>query len=67
MFMEAHLVCCVHGLFAQVQMDVGWRFDSVRISRTDARWRYVGRVHEYLSPTDNSPREHTRVPETLIK
>lgn len=53
-----------------VQMDVGWRFDSSRLSRSEKGWRYVGRVHEYLAaPKDARPRGSIRhrVPETFIK
>ena len=27
----------------------GIDFDSVRVARVDDNWRYVGRVHEYLT------------------
>jgi tetratricopeptide (TPR) repeat protein len=32
-----------------VQMDSGVLFDSIRLARVDANWRYVGRVHEFLA------------------
>jgi tetratricopeptide (TPR) repeat protein len=50
-----------------VVMDVGWKFDSVRLSRTDAKWRYVGKVHEYLAAPDGEWRDTIRVPDTYIK
>jgi hypothetical protein len=33
-------------------MNAGMDFDSVRISRAEGGWRYVGRVHEYLTGPD---------------
>ena len=48
-------------------MDVGWKFDSLRLSRVDNKWRYVGRVHEYLAAPDHKPHETPRVPRTIIK
>jgi hypothetical protein len=50
-----------------VQMDVGWRFDSARLSRTDKGWRYQGRVHEYLAPATGRGTPTLRVPEMYIK
>ena len=50
-----------------IQMDVGWRFDSVRLSRTDKGWRYVGRVHEYLASPDRKWRPSLRVPDAWIQ
>lgn len=50
-----------------VQMDVGWRFDSLRLSRTDKGWRYVRRVHEYLSAPDGRFRQTLRVPLSFIR
>jgi len=50
-----------------IPVDVGSRFDSYRLSRTDAGWRYVGRVHEYLAaPNGNTP-SADRVPNTYIR
>jgi hypothetical protein len=48
-------------------MDVGWRFDSARLSRTDKGWRYVGRVHEYLAGPGGHGSPTLRVPATVIK
>jgi hypothetical protein len=48
-------------------MDVGWKFDSVRLSRVDNGWRYKGRVHEYLAAPDGQGRSTIRVPQTYIK
>jgi hypothetical protein len=50
-----------------VQMDVGWRFDSARLSRTDKGWRYVGRVHEYLAGPNGRGAPSLRVPNTYIR
>lgn len=50
-----------------IQMDVGWKFDSVRLSRTDKGWRYVGRVHEYLAAPDLKWRPSLRVPDAWIQ
>jgi len=50
-----------------IQMDVGWRFDSLRLSRTDSAWRYVGRVHEYLAAPDRKWHPTIRVPKAYIK
>jgi hypothetical protein len=50
-----------------VQMDVGWKFDSARLSRTDNQWRYVGRVHEYLASPSGHGSPNLRVPDTYIK
>ena len=50
-----------------VVMDVGWKFDSLRLSRTDKGWRYVGRVHEYLAAPDQKWHPSLRVPDAYIK
>lgn len=50
-----------------MSMDVGWRFDSARLSRTDKGWRYVGRVHEYLAGPNGRGAPAQRVPSTYIK
>jgi glycosyltransferase involved in cell wall biosynthesis len=50
-----------------IQMDVGWKFDSVRLSRTEKGWRYVGRVHEYLAAPDRKWRPTMRVPDVFIR
>lgn len=50
-----------------IMMDVGWRFDSLRLIRTDKRWRYVGRVHEYLAAPDKKPRPPIRIPKAYIQ
>ena len=50
-----------------VVMDVGWKFDSLRLSRTDKSWRYVGRVHEYLAAPDQKWHPSLRVPDAYIK
>lgn len=50
-----------------IQMDVGWKFDSVRLSRTEKGWRYVGRVHEYLAAPDQKWRPSLRVPDAWIQ
>ena len=50
-----------------VVMDVGWKFDSLRLSRTDRGWRYVGRVHEYLAAPDGKWHPSLRVPDAYIK
>lgn len=51
-----------------IQLDAGWRFDALRLSRTDDGWRYVGAVHEALMSPDNdilsSP---IRIPNVYIK
>jgi glycosyltransferase involved in cell wall biosynthesis len=39
----------MHGAYPVV-MNTGIKFDSVRIARVDAGWRYRARVHEYLAP-----------------
>jgi hypothetical protein len=31
-------------------------FDSVRVARVDGMWRYVGRVHEYLTSPQHAVR-----------
>ncbi len=48
-------------------MDVGWKFDSVRLSRVDKGWRYVGRVHEYLAAPDQRWHPSLRVPDAYIR
>ena len=50
-----------------VVMDVGWKFDSLRLSRTSKGWRYVGRVHEYLAAPDQKWHPSLRVPDAYIK
>jgi hypothetical protein len=40
-----------HGAYP-VLMNAGIDFDSVRIARMDANWRYVGKVHEYMGAPD---------------
>lgn len=50
-----------------VVMDVGWRFDSLRLSRVSKKWRYVGRVHEYLAAPDQKWHPTLRVPDAFIK
>lgn len=40
-----------HGAYP-VQMDTGIKFDSIRLARVDAGWRYKARVHEYLAPAE---------------
>eukprot|EP00475_Leptophrys_vorax_P008040 TRINITY_DN15151_c0_g1_i2.p1 TRINITY_DN15151_c0_g1~~TRINITY_DN15151_c0_g1_i2.p1 ORF type:complete len:418 (-),score=76.60 TRINITY_DN15151_c0_g1_i2:11-1264(-) len=51
-----------------VVMDSGWKFDSLRLSRVDSKWRYVGRVHEYLAaPPEGKGKVGERVPDTYIK
>ncbi len=43
-----HAMGSMHGAYPVV-MNAGMNFDSVRIARADGGWRYVGRVHEYLT------------------
>ena len=38
-----------HGAYPVV-MHTGLKFDSIRLARVDAGWRYKARVHEYLAP-----------------
>ena len=38
-----------HGAYPVV-MNTGLKFDSIRVARVDAGWRYKARVHEYLAP-----------------
>jgi hypothetical protein len=48
-------------------MNAGWKFDSVRLSRVDSKWRCVGKVHEYLAPPPlQSGISPIRVPRTEI-
>jgi tetratricopeptide (TPR) repeat protein len=67
-FAEAHRhsVGSMHEAYPLV-MNVGWSFDSLRLSRTDARWRYVGKVHEYLAAPDGKGRQSIRIPDVSIK
>ena len=37
-----------HGAYS-IMMDTGERFESARLQRTSAGWRYHGKVHEYLA------------------
>jgi glycosyltransferase involved in cell wall biosynthesis len=39
----------MHGAYPVV-MNTGLKFDSIRLARVDAGWRYRARVHEYLAP-----------------
>ena len=39
----------MHGAYPVV-MNTGIKFDSIRLARVDAGWRYRARVHEYLAP-----------------
>lgn len=48
-----------------VRVDVGIRFDSARIARTSAGWRFRGAVHEVLMGPDRPPPSH-RVPDAMI-
>eukprot|EP00455_Lapot_gusevi_P009485 TRINITY_DN14251_c0_g1_i1.p1 TRINITY_DN14251_c0_g1~~TRINITY_DN14251_c0_g1_i1.p1 ORF type:complete len:605 (+),score=88.79 TRINITY_DN14251_c0_g1_i1:67-1881(+) len=51
-----------------IVMDLGWRFDSLRLSRTAAGYRYIGRVHEYLAAPGDAPRPvPIRIPVAYIK
>lgn len=51
-----------------IPLHFGWRFDSVRLSRVDKGWRYVGRVHEYLAPPSGRKFHTTpRVPDVFIQ
>lgn len=43
-----------HGAYPVV-MHTGLRFDSIRLARVDAAWRYRARVHEYLAPPEGVP------------
>ena len=43
-----------HGAYP-VLMDTGLKFVSMRLSRGDSKWRYKGRVHEYLAPPGDQP------------
>ena len=40
-----------HGAYPVV-MHTGLKFDSIRVARVDAGWRYKARVHEYLAPPE---------------
>jgi hypothetical protein len=58
-----------HGAYP-VRMDMagGEPFDSVRIARVDAKWRYVGRVHEYLTaPTPKWTDLYRPIPEVMVR
>lgn len=48
-------------------MDVGWQFDSLRLSRTEKKWRYVGAVHEYLAAPDQKWHDSIRIPASFIR
>jgi hypothetical protein len=47
-YQSQHAMGSMHGAYPVV-MNAGMNFDSVRIARADGGWRYVGRVHEYLT------------------
>lgn len=49
-----------------VRVDTGIRFDSARILRSRARWRFKGAVHEVLCHADRRPPSH-RIPHALIR
>lgn len=48
-----------------VRVEMGIRFDSPRVARTRAGWRFRGAVHEILMHPDRPPPVH-RIPEVLI-
>jgi hypothetical protein len=55
-----------HGAYPVV-MFAGVKFDSLRLSRVDQRWRYKGKVHEYLAPPEGSNESPgSRVPKAEI-
>lgn len=49
-----------------VRVDTGIRFDSARVFRSRAKWRFKGAVHEVLCHPERQPPSH-RVPHTLIR
>lgn len=49
-----------------VRVQAGIHFDSARVLRTRAGWRFVGAVHEVLTCPGKPPPTH-RVPSTLIR
>jgi tetratricopeptide (TPR) repeat protein len=49
-----------------VRVDVGFRFDSARIARARAGWRFRGVVHEVLMREGRAPPAH-RVPDVIIR
>ncbi len=49
-----------------VRVHLGITFDSARIVRARAGWRFRGVVHEVLTHADRSPPSH-RIPEVLIR
>lgn len=49
-----------------MRVEMGIRFDSPRVARTRAGWRFKGVVHEILMHPDRPPPAH-RVPDVIIK
>ncbi|HMY15186.1 MAG TPA: glycosyltransferase [Polyangium sp.] len=49
-----------------VRINIGFAFDSARILRTRAGWRFRGVVHEVLTHPDRPPPTH-RIPEVVIQ
>ncbi|MFT3773505.1 MAG: glycosyltransferase [Minicystis sp.] len=49
-----------------VRVEMGIRFDSPRVARTRAGWRFRGVVHEILMHPDRPPPAH-RIPDVLIR
>ena len=64
--LHRHSTGAAHEAYPLV-METNSRFDSLRLSRTAAGWRYVGRVHEYLAAPDQQPHPTIRVPDTYIR
>jgi glycosyltransferase involved in cell wall biosynthesis len=48
-----------------VRVDIGIRFDSPRLARTRAGWRFRGVVHEILMHPERPPPSH-RVPDVIV-
>lgn len=49
-----------------VRVSIGITFDSARILRSHARWRFRGVVHEVLMHADRAPPTH-RIPDVIIQ
>jgi tetratricopeptide (TPR) repeat protein len=49
-----------------LRVDTGIRFDSARVFRARAGWRFKGAVHEVLVHPDRPPPRH-RVPDALVR
>lgn len=57
-----------HNAYPVVMNTGGEEFDSVRVARVDGMWRYVGRVHEYLTSPEKAWVDLYRfVPEVKVR